>query len=65
MIACDCTRVTECLHFQPVPSTAVSEGKQELPAAVRALIRPPAAEAFSLKPFSRRTLKVGPTVVMP
>lgn len=34
------------------------EGKQDLPAAVRDLIRPASAEAFSLKSFSRRTLKV-------
>ena len=36
---------------------AVKEGQQDMGAAVQTMLRPPSAEAFSLKPFSRRTLK--------
>lgn len=50
---------TDRLHLYE--TTGVHEGKQDLPAAVRDLIRPAEAEAFSLKPFSRRSLKVRPS----
>jgi len=36
---------------------AVKDGRQDVGTALQSMVRPPSAEAFSLKPFSRRTLK--------
>lgn len=36
---------------------AVKEGHKDMSSVVKGMVRPPSAEAFSLKPFSRRTLK--------
>ena len=37
---------------------AIKDGNKDMSSVVKGLVRPPSAEAFSLKSFSRRTLKV-------
>src|SRR6056297_1959131 len=57
MVGCACASRPHAPPPSMLTRSGVKEGRNDVGTALQRIVRPPSAEAFSLKPFSRRTLK--------